>query len=70
VISNSSWIVEVPDHVADFMLQDGRSGCVLVEDSKGKGPIITSPCCHFAWREQQKEEKDPAAAFDAEEARQ
>jgi hypothetical protein len=57
VTSNSSWIVEVPDHVADFMLADGRSGAVMVEDPppvkgmKGGGAIVRCPCCHHAWRE-------------------
>jgi hypothetical protein len=50
VVSNSSGIVEVPDFVGRFMLEDGRSGCVLVEPPKGKGEIISCPCCHFAWR--------------------
>ena len=50
IVSNSSGIVEVPDEVGRFMLQDGRSGAVLVEPPQGKGEIISCPCCHFAWR--------------------
>ena len=55
VVNNGSWIVEVPDEIARFMLADGRSGCLPVEDPPGEGPIITCPCCHFAWREQPKQ---------------
>ena len=48
-IPNShSHIVEVPDDVGRFMLADGRSGCVLVEDPE-PGEIVC-PCCHHAWK--------------------
>ena len=44
-VSNVDWTVLVPDHVAGFMLEDGRSGCVLVEDPHDHPQAVTCPHC-------------------------
>jgi hypothetical protein len=55
LVNNQSGIVSVPDHVADFMLADGRSGCQPVTDPLVEGgEIITCPCSHHAWRRKQQ----------------
>jgi hypothetical protein len=58
VVSNSSGLVLLPDEVANFMLQDGRSGCVLVEDPPGPGELLRCPCCHHAWRRTSESEEE------------
>jgi hypothetical protein len=39
-VSNIDWTCLVPDHVADFMIADGRSGAQLIEDPEGDDVII------------------------------
>jgi hypothetical protein len=58
IVNNGSWIVEVPDHVGRFMLDDGRSGCVLYEPPEGEGRLISCPCCHYSWREPPDEREE------------
>jgi len=55
VVNNGSWIVEVPDHVGHFLLEDGRSGAVPLPEPEGEGEIISCPCCHFARRQPRKD---------------
>jgi hypothetical protein len=43
VVSNTDWTVEVPDHVADFMIQDGRSGARIIEEPEGE--TVICPHC-------------------------
>lgn len=39
--------VEVPDHVANFMLMDGKSGAVLVEDDFDDLTDVRCPHCGY-----------------------
>jgi hypothetical protein len=59
IVSNSSGLVEVPDEVGRWMLQDGRSGCVEVKPPEGKGELLSCPCCHFAWRRKDASDPEP-----------
>ena len=44
IVSNLDWTVEVPDEVGRFMLQDGKSGAVLIEDEP-EPELLTCPKC-------------------------
>jgi hypothetical protein len=48
IVSNISWIVEVPDHVGHFMLHDGRSGVIRLEEPEGND-VVSCPHCGFAF---------------------
>ena len=41
--SNLSWIVELPDEIGRFMLEDGRSGAILIDEPGHDA--ITCPHC-------------------------
>jgi hypothetical protein len=58
LVNNQSGIVALPDFVADFMLEDKRSGGIEVTDPPGDGELIECPCCHFRFRRQPKEKEE------------
>jgi len=57
LVNNQSLIAAVDDETFDFMVRDGRSGCLPVEDPIGPGELIDCPCCRYRWRRQPKKEE-------------
>ena len=45
IVDNRTWRVQVPDHVANFMIQDGRSGVRLITEGTDDQTVIC-PHCH------------------------